>query len=141
MNVGKDTVSSGNNSISAGATLISQMDEKTSGSLAYSQGVQINSNTDDVFENWRITGSLSRSVLEDMKSSFSTFYGKGDYSSTSVSDTLMGASVSLSYNFWQGKRGSSMNGNLGYSYSNLESTNEARGYTRNSINTSLKLAF
>ena len=140
-NLGQTKVSSGSNSMTAGATFKSEIDEKTSASLSYSQGVQINTNTNDTFENWQVKGSLSRKLLEDLKSSLTAFYGKGDYSSSSITDTLLGASAKLSYKFWQSKRGSSMHGSLGYSYSDLASTDAGREYTRNSINTSLVVAF
>ncbi len=141
LNVGKDTVSSGNDTMSLGATLRSEIDKKTSARLSYSEGVQINANTYDTFKYWQLTGSLSSILLEDLKSSLSAFYGKGNYSSSTISDTFLGASGNLSYNFWQSKRGSSMSGILGYSYSNLASSDKNREYTRNSINTSLTLAF
>ena len=140
-NVGQSNVSSGNDTISLGATLRSVFDEKTSGSLSYSQGVEINANTDDTFENWQATGSLSRILLEDLKSSLSAFYGKGDYSTSSITDTFLGASVNLTYIFWQSKRGSSMEGILGYSYSDLASSDKGREYTGHLINTSLVVAF
>ena len=141
VNVGKIKVSDGSDSVSAEATLRGELDEKTSASLSYSQGVQLNANTDDTFKNWQATGSLSEILLEDLQGSLSAFYGKGDYSSTNISDTLLGTSILVSYNFWQGKRGSSMKGSLGYSYSNLDSSDEGRGYTRNLINASLTVAF
>ena len=140
-NVGKVEVTSGNDSMSLGATLRSEFDEKTSGSLSYSQGVEINANTDDTFENWQATGSLSRILLEDLKSSLSAFYGKGDYSTSSITDTFLGASVRLTYIFWQSKRGSSMEGTLGYSYSDLASSDKGREYTGHLINTSLAVVF
>ena len=139
--IGKVIMSSGNDSISIGATLISEMNETTSASLSYSQGTEISANTDDTFKNWQITGRVTKLLLEDLNGSLSAFYGKGDYSSTDVTDTLLGASFNLSYNFWQSKRGSNLTGNLGYSYSDLDSTDEARKYTRNSINSSITLAF
>ncbi len=140
-NVGTITVSSGSDSISLGATLGSEVDEKTSASLSYSQGTEISQNQGDTFKNWQMTSRVTRILLEDFNSSFAAFYGQGEYSSTESTDTLLGASVNLSYNFWKTKRGSSIKGDLGYSYSNLDSTDETRGYTRNSVNTSITAAF
>lgn len=139
--LGQVFVSSGNDSISIGTTLNSEVDETTSASISYTQGTEISANTDDTFKNWQITGSLTKRLLEDLNSSLSVFYGKGSYSSVNVTDTFMGTSFNLSYNFWRNKRGANIKGNLGYSYSNLDSTDEPRGYTRNSVNSSITLAF
>ena len=50
-------------------------------------------------------------------------------------------SASLNYNFWRNKRGARVNGSLGYSYSELNSTDNLRNYDRNNINTMLTTAF
>ncbi len=131
----------GDDSIRGNATLTNEISNKTSATLSYSQGTNISANTDDTFENWKITGRLSSQLLEDLNGSISAFYGKGEYSLTNVTDTLLGSSINMSYMFWHSKRGSSMSGNLGYTYSDLDTTDVTRGYTRNSINTNLTLAF
>jgi hypothetical protein len=132
---------SGDDSITGNATLTSEYDEKTRATMSYRQDTSISANTDDTFKSWQITGRFTRTLLEDLMSSLSAFYGQGEFSSTDVTDTLLGASFNLSYNFWRSKRGSNVNGNLGYSYSNLDSTDKDREYTRNSINSGLTLAF
>jgi hypothetical protein len=142
-NIGADrTISgSGDNNITGNATLTGELDEKTTATLSYLQETRISANSDDTFKNWQITGRFNRTLLEDLRSSLSGFYGQGEFSSTNVTDTLLGASFNLSYNFWRSKRGSNVNGNLGYSYSNLDSTDKDREYKRNSINSGLTLAF
>lgn len=140
-NIGRDIVSSGDSSISLGATLTSEMDEKTMASLSYSQGTEISSNQGDTFKNWQISSNFTRLLMEDLNSSLSVFYGKGEYSAAEVTDTLSGAGLNVSYEFWRNKRGANIKGNLGYSYSKLDSTEEDRGYTRSSVNSSLTLAF
>ncbi len=142
-NIGADLAisDSGDDSITGNATLTGEIDPISTAAISYSQGTSISANTDDTFENWRVTGRLSKQLLEDFKGSLSAFYGKGEYSSTGVEDTLLGAGINFSYNFWRSKRGSNIRGNLGYSYSDLDSTNENRVYTRNSVISSLTLAF
>lgn len=142
-NIGTDLSISGggDDSITGNATVTGEIDPKSTASLSYSQGTSISANTDDTFKNWRVTGRLSKQFLEDLNGSLSAFYGEGDFSSTDVTDILMGARIDLSYNFWRSKKGSSINGNLGYSYSDLDSTDEDRGYQRSSVNSSLTLAF
>lgn len=139
--IGEDIVSSGANSISLGATLTSEMDENTMASLSYTQGTEISSNQEDTFKNWQISSNFTRLLMEDLNSSFSLFYGKGEYSASEVTDTLSGAGLNVAYEFWRSKRGANIKGNLGYSYSQLDSTDEDRSYTRSSVNSSLTLAF
>ena len=122
-------------------SLSNQIDENTNASLSYTRGVQLSADTGNLFSNWRITGRLTRQLLEDLNGSLSGFYGQGEYDLTGVTDTLAGASASLSYNFWRGKRGSRVSGSLGYTYSNLDSTDEDRGYDRNSITSGVNIVF
>ncbi len=140
-NVGKNIVSSGSNSVSLEATLRGELDEKTSSSLSYSQGTDISANQGDTFKNWQLSGVVTRVLLENLKSSLSAFYGQGEYSSTEITDTFVGVNANISYNFWRAKRGSSITGNLGLAYSDLESTDETREYTRNSVNSSMTVTF
>jgi hypothetical protein len=139
--IGQTAVSSGRDNITFNAGLSADLNEKTSANFSYSQGIQTTANTNDTFENWRLSGTLTRRILEELRGTLSAFYGKGEYSSDNVTDTLLGASTNLSYAFWQGKRGSTMGANIGYSYSDLGSTDASREYTRNSIKLGVLLAF
>lgn len=139
--IGQIYASTGNSNISIDAGLNSEIDERTSTSLSYSKGVRINDNDDDVFRNWQLRGTVQRILSEDMSGSLSAFYGKGDFVSSDITDTLFGTRCSLSYSFWRGKRGSSLRGSLGYAFSKVNSTNEDREYTRNSVTSSITLAF
>ncbi len=142
-NIGTDRAisGSGDDSITGHATLSSEIDETMTAALTYSARTSISDNTDDTFKNWNVTGRLSKQLLEDLNAFLSAFYGKGEYSSTGVEDTLLGARIDLSYNFWRSKRGSDIRGNLGYSYLNQDSTDISRQYTRNSINSGITVAF
>jgi hypothetical protein len=115
--IGMDKVSSGNDSISVEATLNDEVDEKTTASLSYSRGTEISSFQEDTFKNWQIATNVTRALSEDLNSSLSAFYGKGDYSPANITDKLIGAGFNLSYNFWESPRGANIRGNLGYSYS------------------------
>jgi hypothetical protein len=122
-------------------SLSGQIDKNTNVSLSYTRGVQLSADTGNLFNNWRITGRLTRQLLEYLNCSITGFYGQGEYDLTGVTDTLAGASASLSYNFWRGKRGSAIGGRLGYTYSDLDSTDEGRGYERDSWSLGLTAAF
>jgi hypothetical protein len=139
--IGMDNVSSGNDSISVEAMLRNDVDEKTTASLSYSHGTEISSFRGDTFKNWQIGVNVESALSEDLNSSFSAFYGVGSYSAEDITDTLTGVGAYLFYDFWEGKRGSIIRGNLGYSYSVLDSTDNTRGYTQNSVNSGITLAF
>jgi len=140
-NLGVDNVSSGNDSISFQATLRSEVDENTTASLSYSRGTEISSFQGDTFRHWQLTANAARALSENLGSSLSAFYGKGYYSSTGVSDTLTGIGFNFSYNIWESQRGADIKGNLGYSFSKLNSSDKNRGYTATSATSSLTLAF
>jgi hypothetical protein len=139
--IGMDKVSSGNDSISVEAMLKNELDEKTSASLTYSQGTELTAFQGDSFKNWLITTIVTKALSKDLNSSLSAFYGKGHYSSTNITDKLIGAGFNLSYIFWESQRGANIRGNLGFSYSKLDSTDKTRGYTTDSVNSSITLAF
>ncbi len=139
--IGRDFVSSGEDNISINAGLTGEIDEKTTGRLLFSQGTEISPDKEDTFRSWRVTSIFTSSLLEDLSSSISAFYGEGEFVSEDITNKLLGASFNLAYNFWRGKRGSSFSGNLGYSYSDVDSTEENSGYTRSSVTSSLNLIF
>ena len=121
--------------------ILGEIDEKTSADLSYSNTVDLSSETENIFSSWRITGKLKRMLVEKLIMSLSGFYGEGDYDPRGISDTLEGGSALLNYNFWKNKRGSRVNGTLGYSYSELDSNDDSRDYDRNTINASLTAIF
>jgi len=123
------------------AIVTGDVDENTVATIDFSNDIRAAVNTDDEFRNWRITGLLSRLLMEDMNVFLSAFYGEGKFISAGVTDTLLGASGSLSYFFWQHKRGARIDGTLGYSYSKTTSNEKTREYDRNSVNANLSMKF
>jgi hypothetical protein len=123
------------------ALLTGELDEKTNASIDFSRDTRAAIDREDIFINWRVTGRLTRQLKEDMNLFISAFYGEGDFVSAEVTDRLLGTSFSISYIFWQYKRGPSINGNIGYSYSQLDSTDASRGYDRNAIDATLSVIF
>lgn len=138
---GMDFSSSHNDSTNIEASFTGEIDNKTSARIAYARGVEISSDTEDVFRNWRISGNVKRELLEDLSGSLSGFYGNGDFVSAGVTDIFVGASFDISYNFWKDKLGKLVNGRLGYTYSNLDSTDEERSYSRIGLDAGLSVSF
>lgn len=130
-----------NDDVSYNALLTGDLDEKTSANISFLRDTRSAADRDDVFRSWRVIGRLTRSLTEDLVVVLSAFYGEGDFVSAEVIDTLLGASVSSNYTFWQHKRGARITGNLGYKYSKLDSTDQSRGYDTSSIDGTLSLIF
>jgi hypothetical protein len=110
------------------------IDRKTTGRLKYSRDVRIISDRNELFDNWRISADLRRELLENFSGSISCFYGQGKFLEEGSTDKLLGARISLNYLFWEGKKGQRLSGLMGYTYSNLDSTYEDRGYERTAVN-------
>jgi hypothetical protein len=139
-NIGMDFAPS-TDTLSIDASVLGELDEKSTMQIFFSRSVQSAVDREDVFRNWQVTCRYSRSFSEDFKGFSSVYYGQGDFVSADFTDTLLGASVSVHNVFWQHKKGSSLTGIFGYSYSQLDSTNSERGYERSSVTASLTLSF
>jgi len=135
------TPSATETSVGASITQPIDIDRRTTANLSFSRDIQISSDRENIFKNWRFTGSISRDWLKDLSSSFSTFYGEGEFESTGIKDRLLGADVKITYIFWEHRRGAKLDGRFGYTYSNLDSSDESRGYTRNTVSWGLNIGF
>jgi hypothetical protein len=123
------------------ASVTGQIDEKTNSNIAFFKGDRISSDREDIFRSWRVTGGLTRELSEDLRSSISGFYGQGKFVSIDVIDSLLGGSIDLSYDFWRDKKGKNIGGNMGYTYSDLDSTEENRSYSRSGVTLGLTAGF
>jgi hypothetical protein len=124
-----------------GVNIVGELDKKTSTVIDFTRDVRAAVDTENIFKSWRINGRLNRSFSEDLNSNIAVFYGEGNFITVDITDKLLGGSFSLSYRFWDHKRGPNMKGTLGYTYSSLHSTLTNREYERNSITASLTIAF
>ena len=123
------------------ASLNDEIDEKTFVTLSYSRSIDISTDTDNIFRNWQVTGQLNRQFLEDLGVVFSGFYGEGEYDPWGIRDRFVGASASINYDFWENKRGAKVSGTLGYTYSELNSTDDSRDYDRTMVDSTLTASF
>ncbi|MEW6601333.1 MAG: hypothetical protein AB1499_10230, partial [Nitrospirota bacterium] len=139
--IGMDYSSSSTNNTKVEASLTGPIDEKTALNIAYLKGDEISSDREDLFRNWRVTGSLTRELSEDLISSLSGFYGEGKFVDLDVIDSLLGVSLNITYDFWEDKKGKSIRGNVGYTYSDLSSTDENRSYSRSGVTLGLTVGF
>lgn len=116
-------------------SLSNEIDVRTTGRLSFVRGVSTTVEG-DVFTSWQVNGTLARDMMENLKGSFSIFYGEGEYELLKIRDTFVGASGNLNYIF--GRR---LTGNLGYTYSDRDSTENSRNYTVNMISAGITLTF
>lgn len=117
-------------------SLTDEIDETTVSKLTFVRRDRTVSDTDDIFSNWRITGSLKKQLSERLSGSLLGFYGHGEFVSSGITDRLFGANTAVSYEFKEGFRG-----RLTYIYSALDSTDETREYARNTLSMGLSKAF
>jgi len=138
--VGIDFITSANNKDTVKnaieVSLTDEIDENTVAKLTFIRRDRTDSDTDDIFSNWRITGNLKKQLSERLNGSLSGFYGQGEFSSTGITDKLLGASGTISYEFTE-----HLAGNFSYVYSILDSSDETRGYSRNTASIGLTTVF
>lgn len=127
----------GNDSVTGtyNISLTDEIDERTVVRLSFSRDVHTTREA-DVFTNWQVRASLERDMMDNLKGSISGFYGEGEFNLIDVRDNFFGANTKLDYIF-----GKHLTGNLGYTYSKLDSTDKDREYTRNTISAGLTLTF
>lgn len=117
------------------------LDERTSGYISYSRRIQIVQDREGVFDNWRVSANLKRDILEELIGNISIFYGQGSYLSTNETEEFLGANAKLNYNIWEAKKGQKLSAHLGYTYSELNSNDETRGYQRGTADLGIAAQF
>ncbi len=95
-----------------------------------------NAYTQDLFNYWQISASLTKQVFQRLRLGLNVFTGEGKYNSLGIEDKLKGLSLGLDYDLLH-----NLTAKLQYSYSQTESNFESREYTRNFISLGLRYAF
>jgi len=78
-------------------SLIDDIDNKNQMNITYIKENTISNISNDIFENWRVEGSLRREINERTRISMSLFYGQGTYQLSRVTEKLRGASAALAF--------------------------------------------
>lgn len=119
-------------------SLTNEISENTLATLSFSKKKQSISYREDMFDSWQASGVLTKTISEKVKSSFSGFYGEGEYSATGLAEKLSGVELGFDYEFREDVRW-----DLSYAYSAVDYTalTSASGYTRNTISLGLKMGF
>ncbi len=116
--------------------LTDEIDETTVGRISFTKSYSTNSSTADIFDNWRITATYSKQLLQRLTAFLDAFYGKGTYETLAIEDTLKGASIGFSYDLTKNSKFVTK-----YSYSETSSNIATREYTKNMIYVGMDVAF
>lgn len=116
--------------------LTDEIDQRTTARLSFVRRDQSVSDRRDVFSNWRVNSTVTRGFLKRMEGSFSIFYGRGRFEISDVTQRLVGLSSGINYMFNE-----HLSGSLHYNYSNFDSSNELQGYSRNTLQLGIIMAF
>jgi len=138
--VGVDIINSFNDSDYAKphfkATVNHDVDEKTMATLSFLKEYSTTAYTEDIFNHWQVYAVLKRQLSRRFDVSLSAFYGEGRYVSSDIHDGLRGANVDLIYNFSE-----KIKTTLGCAYSQADSSDSSREYTKNLISLGLLVQF
>ncbi|MBI3617061.1 MAG: outer membrane beta-barrel protein [Candidatus Omnitrophica bacterium] len=121
---------------SAAVALTDDFNETDSASLSYSKTSTPSSFTADIFDSWRVALSLGRQLLERLKMTASVFFGEGDFAAQGITDRQTGASTRLSYEVTRNAQTF-----LAYTYSEVNSNIDTRGYDRNWVEVGVRVVF
>ena len=104
------------------------LNKKTNFNIAFSKESQANAYTQDIFNYWQVSSFLEKQLLEKLMGSVSGYFGQGKYLALNIKDNLQGLGLQLTYEFSK-----LLQGNLNYTYSNVDSTSLGRDYSKNKI--------
>ena len=116
--------------------LTDDFNETDSASLSYRKTSTPSSFTADIFDSWRVALSLGRQLLERLKMTASVFFGEGDFAALNITDRQTGASARLSYEVTRNAQTF-----LAYTYSEVDSNMDTRGYDRNLVEAGVRFVF
>jgi len=118
------------------ASLTEEVDQVTTAKLSFTKSYNTTSFATDLFNEWRVSGFLTREITKRLAVSGSFFYGEGEYISSRRKDKLSGASLSLDYDLLHNLKGSVV-----YSYSEVSSTDNLQSYAKNVVSLGLGAEF
>lgn len=110
------------------AALTQDTDENTRISITLDKKHAVNSDTADVYNNWRLAGSIIKQLKERLQAIGSIFYGKGKHVTRGGASSLAGIDAGISYELMK-------NASLraGYRFEMKNIINESGDYTKNTI--------
>lgn len=104
------------------------LDQRGNMSLSFLKRYYTTSYTQDIFDYWRVSFSLSRSLSRRLKVISSAFYGEGKYKILDIQDSLLGSSIKIRYNLTE-----DFDLEWSYTYSETDSNIITREYKKNVV--------
>ena len=120
-------------------SIIDDVDKNNQLDISYLKEKTISNISNDIFDNWRISGTLTRDISERVAISLTLFYGIGTYQISKITEKLGAASIGLSFVVTE-----FVNFNIGYNYtrSNTKAPGiEENSYNRNQISVGLSAVY
>lgn len=111
-------------------------DERTRAMLLFSKKYETNPYFAQIFNNWRVSASLTRRMLRRLGGNLSFFYGEGTFIATDTERRLWGANTTVKYDISR-----NLIGTLTYTYSQSDSDSGAREYSKNTVFLGLAAGF
>ena len=90
----------------------------------------------DIYDYWEISGLITSQLLARLSSSFSVFFGRGEYVKSGVSDDLFGMNMGATYELTK-----KINLIASYRYYSDTSDTALRGYNKNTVTVGLSGKF
>ncbi|MFA5339254.1 MAG: outer membrane beta-barrel protein [Candidatus Omnitrophota bacterium] len=117
-------------------SLSDDFSERTRASLYFSKRFDTVSYSQDLFDQWRVSGALSHEIFQKLRGTLSAFYGRGEYIGASSVTHLIGSSAGLTYDIndhWKAT--------ADYSYTHETSSVPLGGYLKNRVTLGLAAEF
>lgn len=108
------------------ASLRSEINRNTGAGLSFSKQYSTVHYYEDIFDYWKTSAFLKTQLLRSLKCYLSGFYAEGEYVSLNIVDKFWGAKIVFTCDL-TGK----LKGEIGYAYSDSDSTNVTRKYIKN----------
>lgn len=117
-------------------SLNQEFDRITSARLSFAFFNSNITSGDSTSDSWQINGDIRRELTDKINGSANVFYGEGTFRDIQGTDKLFGIVSKIDYEITQRLRA-----NLSYSFSDLRSTDETRGYNRHLIGLGLSYVY
>ena len=117
-------------------SLIGDVDKNTRAAIDFSRQYSTIAYEQNLFDYTKISGSVSRQLLERLAASLNGFYGEGKYIGAGIKDKLAGVGIGFAYDIRH-----NIKGILNYKYARALSNVDTREYAKNSVSVGVKVDF
>ncbi len=117
-------------------SLTDDIDDRTVLNFLFSKRYSTISYSQDIFDQWQVSGTLNRELTPKLAGTISAFYGKGKYIGTGEEDDFLGSSAGLEYEIndkWKAR--------AAYSYSKQDSNSIFSEYRKNTVTLGIMAEF